>query len=396
MTSSTLRHAVVLGLISAVGPFAIDMYLPALPAIGRGLGVDEGAVQASLMVYFAAIALSQLVYGPASDRFGRKVPLLLGLALFVAGSVGCALAPGIDALIACRVVQGLGGGATLVMPRAIVRDLHTGTEAARLMSLLMLVFSVSPLLAPLLGSLVIEFSGWRAIFVAIAAIGVVGAGLVAAALPETRRAAERAASPLASALPAYRLLLRDRRFLGLTSIGSFGMAAFFVFLGNSSFVLMEHYGLSTRLYSLAFAVNAGSFIGISQLTARLSRRFGLARTVRGAVAGFAGTMLTLLALFLAGADGLPVLVVALVGGFGLLGLVVPATAVLALEEHGAIAGTASALMGTLQLLTGAVVMAIVGRFLDGTPRPMVIGIAACAVVALAISWRTLGGPRAAA
>ena len=164
MTPKFLRTAVVLGLLSAIGPFAIDMYLPALPSIGEDLGAGTAAVQMSLLVFFLSMGLGQIVVGPVSDMVGRKPPLYLGLALFAVGGIGSALAPTIEWLIAFRFIQGLGACAGMVVPRAIVRDLHTGTEAARLMSLLMLVFSVSPILAPLTGSLVIEGFGWRAVF----------------------------------------------------------------------------------------------------------------------------------------------------------------------------------------------------------------------------------------
>ena len=156
------RLALVLGLLSAIGPFAIDMYLPALPAIGASLGAGIGAVQASLTVFFVALAAGQMVFGTLSDRFGRKPPLYAGLVLFALASVGCALATDIHTLVALRFVQGLGAAAGMAIPRAVVRDLHTGTDAARLMSLLMLVFSVSPILAPLAGSLAIALAGWRA------------------------------------------------------------------------------------------------------------------------------------------------------------------------------------------------------------------------------------------
>ncbi|MGE0675391.1 MAG: Bcr/CflA family efflux MFS transporter, partial [Methylibium sp.] len=215
MNSTFLRRALVLGLLSSIGPFAIDMYLPALPAIGSALQADVHAVQMSLMAFFVSFAISQLVYGPASDMFGRKPPLYVGIGLFIVGSVGCALAPDIGWLIAFRFLQGLGGGAPIVVPRAIVRDLHTGVEATRLMSLLLLVFSVSPILAPLIGSFVIDAAGWRAIFWAVTGIGVVGLLLVALTLEETRPASQRTQSDVASTLRAFALLLRDRHFLGL-------------------------------------------------------------------------------------------------------------------------------------------------------------------------------------
>ncbi len=396
MNSNFLRTALVLGLLSAIGPFAIDMYLPALPSIGHSLNASMGAVQGSLMAFFAAIAIGQIVYGPVSDMVGRKAPLYFGLALFGLGSIGCALAPDIHTLVALRFVQGLGACAGMVVPRAVVRDLHTGVDAARLMSLLMLVFSVSPILAPLAGSLLIESFGWRSVFWAVTVTAVLGMVLLGTSLPETRPPAQRVDSSVASALTAYGVLLRDRYFLGLVFIGAFGISSFFAYLANSPFVLINHYGLTPRQYSVAFAVNAASFIGSSQFTGKLAARFGLVPVVKVAVAGYAVVMVALLAFNLAGMDRLDVLVGMMLLGFGFLGLVVPAAAVLALDEHGAIAGTASALMGTLQFVAGAAVMAIVGLFVDGTARPMVAGIAACALAAFLMARGTLGGKTGAA
>lgn len=393
MISPFLRLALVLGLLSAIGPFAIDMYLPALPAIGNSLGADVGAVQLSLTAFFAAVSVSQLAYGPASDLFGRRAPLLFGLVLFTLASVGCALAPDIHTLVVFRFMQGLGAGAAMTIPRAVVRDVHTGNDAARLMSLLMLVFSVSPILAPLVGSFVVDAAGWRGIFWFVTGAGVAGLALLMFVLDETRPAADRAASTWRGSVSAYGRLMRDRHFLGLTFIGAFGMASFFVFLANSSFVMINHYGLSPRQYSVAFSINAVSFIGVSQLTGWFAQRFGLHRTVRGAVMGFTATMVLLLVVFAAGVDRLDVLASLLFVGFGFLGLVIPATSVLALEDHGEIAGVASALMGTLQLVTGAIVMGFTGLFLDGTAFPMVAGITFCAMVAMAFTQMTLGGIR---
>ena len=391
MTTSFFRTALVLGLVSAIGPFAIDMYLPALPTIGQSLGASMGSVQASLMVFFVALALGQLVYGTASDMLGRKLPLYVSLVIFGIASVGCALAPDIETLIAWRFVQGLGASAGMVIPRAIVRDLHTGVDAARLMSLLMLVFSVSPILAPLCGSLLIEWSGWRSVFWAVTGIALVSLVILITGLAETRTHAERAQSTLRGALSGYWELLRDRQFNGLVFIGAFGMASFFSFLANSPFVMIDHYGLTPRQYSMAFAVNAASFIGVSQFTGKLAARFGLQAMVKFAVSGYAAVMALLLVQNLLGVDRLEVLIVLMLIGFGFLGLVVPATSVLALEAHGAIAGTASALMGTLQFVTGAVVMGVVGQFVDGSALPMVAAISGCALASFAIAWGTLGG-----
>jgi DHA1 family bicyclomycin/chloramphenicol resistance-like MFS transporter len=396
MKHNFLRLALVLGLLSAIGPFAIDMYLPALPAIGRALQADVHQVQLSLMAFFLAFALSQLLYGPASDMFGRKTPLYVGIALFVAGSVGCALSPSIGWLIAFRAVQGLGGGAPNVITRAVVRDLHTGAEAARLMSLLMLVFSVSPILAPVVGSLVIDAGGWPAIFWVIGTIGLLGLALAAFALEETRPPAERADSGIASTGRAFALLLRDPHFLGLAGVVSLGVASFFIYLSNSSFVLINHYGLTPRQYSLAFSVNAASFIGASQLAGRLGHRYGLKRVVAASVAGFALTMCAGSALNLAGIDGLATLIAMLMIGFGFLGLVIPSTTVMALEHHGDIAGAASALLGTMEMVSGAIVIALMGLVVDGTARPMLAGVAGVALLTWLLAWISLRGEHASA
>jgi len=389
MNPTILRSALVLGLLSAIGPFAIDMYLPALPAIGESLGADTAGVQASLMAFMAAIAVCQLFYGPISDMVGRKPPLYFGMALFALGGVACALAPSIEWLVVARFIQGVGACAAMALPRAIVRDGYTGADAAQLQSLLMLVFSVSPILAPLGGSLIVQFGDWRAIFWVVSGIGVLGALLVFFFLKETRPAEARLDSSLGSALRGYGVLLRDRNFLGLSMIGAFGMASFMSYLANSSFILIDHYGLTPTLYSVMFSINAVSFIGVSQLTGVLTRRYGLNAVVRTAVTGFITVMVLLAAVFLLGVDRLDVLAVLLFIGYGFLGLVVPTTAVLALEEHGEIAGTASALMGTLQLVTAAVIMGVVSSFFDGTAKPMVIGIACCAILAFALTQLTI-------
>ncbi|MBT9552119.1 MAG: multidrug effflux MFS transporter [Hydrogenophaga sp.] len=382
----------VLGLLSAIGPFAIDMYLPALPDIGHSLGAEVGAVQLTLTAFFLSIGLGQLLYGPVSDMVGRKPPLYAGLVLFTLASVGCALATDIHTLVALRFLQGLGAAAGMAIPRAIVRDLHTGAEAARLMSLLMLVFSVSPILAPLAGSGVIALTGWRGVFWVVALAAVAGMLLVRGALAETRNDAARVDSSLGSALRAYGVLLRDRHYLGLVLIGAFAMAGFFVYLAGSPFVLINHYGLTPTQYSLAFGLNAAAFIGSAQLTGTLGRRFGLAPLAKWAASASGLVMSALLAYYLSGGDRLVVLVVLYFVASAFMGLVIPTVSVLALEAHGAIAGTASALMGTLQMLCGAVAMGIVGLFANGRPLPMVVGMASGALTALALTWITLRTP----
>ncbi|QDM23398.1 multidrug effflux MFS transporter [Tardiphaga sp. vice154] len=388
MTSFT-RNAIVLGLLSAVGPFAIDMYLPALPAITADLKTTTAATQLTLTVFFIAFGLCQIVYGPLSDVYGRKAPLYAGLVLFTLGSIGCALAPGIGALIAFRFIQGLGAAAMAVIPRAIILDLHTGAEATRLMALVMLVFSVCPILAPLFGSALIVPFGWRAVFAAVTLVAVIGVALVATLLPETRPAEERISGNVRDVLGAFAELLRDRHFLGLTFIGGLGMSSFFAFLATSSFVYIGHYGLTPTQYSLAFSVNAIGFIGASQFASRLGSQFGIGRMVLTAVSLYAGFAVLLLVLTLLGYDSLRVLMPLLFTSFAFLGLVIPSTMVLALERHGPIAGIAAALGGTLQMVTGGAMIAVAGLFFNGTTLPMVATIAVAAVGALLVSLATL-------
>lgn len=394
--SRYLKTALILGLLSAIGPFAIDMYLPALPDIGRSLGAEVGAVQLTLTVFFLAMGTGQLFYGPVSDMVGRKPPLYVGLGLFTLASIGCALASDVQTLIALRFLQGLGAAAGMAIPRAVVRDLHTGTEAARLMSLLMLVFSVSPILAPLAGSGVIALTGWRGVFWAVALASLAGMVLVFGSLKETRGPEQRVESSLGSAWRAYALLLRDMHFLGLVGIGSGAMAGFFVFLAGSPFVFINHYGLTPTQYSLAFSFNAIAFIGAAQLTALLGRRFGLVPLVRFAASAAGALMLVLLGFFLAGGDSLRVLMGLYFVASGFMGLVIPTASVLALDRHGAIAGTASALMGTLQMLGGAAAMGIVSLFATGRPLPMVAGMATGALIGVGLTWLTLSGSAAPA
>lgn len=392
MKSGFARNAIVLGLLSASGPFAIDMYLPALPSISASLGASTAAVQMSLMAFFIAVGLSQVIYGPVADMVGRKPPLFFGLTVFAAGSIGCALSPTIEWLIVFRFVQGIGACAGMVIPRAIVRDLHTGHDAARLMALIMLVFSVSPILAPLTGSVFIALGSWHYIFFAITGLAILGLVVVTVFLRETRPPEKRVVSSFGSVASGYGRLLRDRHFLGLTFIGGLGMSSFFSFLATSSFVYIDHFGLTPTEYAFAFSINAIGFIGAAQFAGTLGKRFGLPRVVRTAVACYAALAVVLFLGTVAGIDNLAFLMTMLFVAFACLGLVIPSTAVLAMDHHGPIAGMASALLGTLQLLCGAVVIVLVSSFFNGTALPMATAIALCALGAFTLTRLTLRQP----
>jgi DHA1 family bicyclomycin/chloramphenicol resistance-like MFS transporter len=273
----------------------------------------------------------------------------------------------------------------MATPRAIVRDLHTGAEATRLMALLMLVFSVSPILAPLTGSAIIAAFGWRGVFWAVTAAAGVGLFLAVTQLKETRAPELRQASSWSGALRSYRTLLTDPGFMGLALVSAFGISSFFVYLANSSFVLIGHYGLTPTQFSLCFALNAVAFIGTGQLAGRLTVRFGLAGVIRWAAPGSAAAMALLAVLIAAGSNGLVLMIALLFVGYAFLGLVLPTTSVLAMERHGAIAGAASAMLGSIQMAIGSCAMAATAFFAKDAPLPMAAGIAASSVVACVIA-----------
>ncbi|WP_428925414.1 multidrug effflux MFS transporter [Marinibacterium sp. SX1] len=380
-----LRFALMLGLLSLVGPFAIDMYLPALPEIARDLTATEAQIQFSLTAYFIAYGLAQIFYGPLADQAGRRLPILLGAAIFCAGAIGATFAQSATSLTLCRAIQGFGGAAMMVMPRAIVRDLYRGPEATKLMSLVMLVISVSPMLAPLAGSIVIAMSGWRVVFAFMAGLAVITICVTVFLLPETLPKERRTPINMRRLAGNARALLTDGTFMGLTFIGGFGMASFFVFIASASFVYMGQFGMDSTQFSLAFALNALGFFSATQFAGPLAVRIGVSRVVRSGVGIFFCSNILLVCLALAGLAPLPVIMAGLFCSNAGLGLVIPTTAVLALEPHGDKAGLASSLGGTLQMLTGGVMITLSGLFFDGTALPMIGAIAFCAVVAMALA-----------
>ena len=383
------RAALILGLLSAVGPFAIDMYLPAMPAIAEGLNADVTSVQLTLTAYFVAFGVAQLFYGPWADQAGRKTPLYLGLGIFILGSVGSALAGSIGALIAFRAIQGLGGAVLMVVPRAIIRDMHTGTQATKLMAMVMLVISVSPMLAPLAGSGLIAFGDWRLIFWVLCVAAMASLLLTATVLPETLAPENRVPVNLSNLWRGTKVLFRDPVFMGLTFIGGFGFASFMVFIASASFVYTGQFGLSPTGFSVAFAINAIGFFAASQAAGPLGEKFGILPVMRLAVIGFATFSVLLLVILLAGFVSLPIVIAGLFFANACLGLVIPTTMVMALDPHGAIAGLASSLGGTLQMVTGGAMVVLAGLFFDGTAVPMVAAIVLCALFALVLALRTL-------
>ena len=385
---SMLRAALVLGLLAAVGPFAIDMYLPAMPTIAAALETDAAGVQLTLTAYFVAFGVAQLFYGPWADQAGRKLPLYLGLVIFIFGGVGSAMSQSIAALVAFRAIQGLGGAVLMVVPRAIIRDMHTGPAATKLMAMVMLVISVSPMLAPLAGSALIAVGDWRLIFWVLCLGGGLSLFVTGVLLPETLPVERRVRVNLRNLLRGARVLFRDPVFMGLTFVGGFGFASFMVFIASAAFVYSEQFGLSPTGFSLAFAINALGFFAASQGAGPLGERYGMLPVMRRAIIGFGCFTVGLLLLLLAGFVSLPLIILGLFCANACLGLIIPTTMVMALDPHGEIAGLASSLGGTLQMVTGGVMVVLTGLIFDGTAVPMVAAIAACAVLSLIVALRT--------
>lgn len=382
---SPTSMSIILGLVAAVGPFAIDMYLPAMPDIGRDLAASQHEVQWTIVGYFITFGLAQLVYGPWADQAGRKPPLYVGLALFILGTVTCALAPSLGWLVLGRMVQGAGGAANMVVLRAVIRDMATGPAATRMMSTIMIVIAVSPLLAPLSGAGLLAIGSWRLVFWALLGASILSAALIHFAVPETLAEANRQRFDMASTLRGARTLLTNRGFLVMTFLAGFAFASFFVFIAAASFVYIGSFGLTATQFSLAFAVNAVGFFVASQFSATISARVGTLRMIRRATIGFALATFAGFGLALAGMASLPVMMTTLFVGNMFLGVLMPSAQVQALEEHGAIAGLAASLGGTLQMMAAGLLVVLAGPFLDGTAPPMLGAIALCGALVLVLS-----------
>jgi len=373
---------VLMGVLTAIGPFSIDMYLPAFPAIASGLQVPRGDVERTLAAYLIGLAMAQVVYGPLADRYGRKAPMLAGLALYAVASLGCALAGSVQVLTACRVLQALGGAAGVVVPRAVIRDHYETQDAARAMSLLMLIMGLAPILAPLVGGQLLVVMGWRSLFWLMAAGAL--AMMVATSLIMKESLAPERVQPLSAASIArnYAALARHRGFMAHSLAGGLGQAGMFAYIVSSPRLFIELYGVDPQHYGLLFGANAAGLIIGSQVSARMLRSRTPLQLQRGALNTLAAASLAALALALAGLMTLPLLMACLVGYMFSQGFVNPNSAALALSEQGARLGAASALLGTLQLSCGAVAGFVVSAWQADGPLPLATVLASCAC----LSW----------
>ncbi|MDO8144371.1 MULTISPECIES: multidrug effflux MFS transporter [Isoptericola] len=357
---SPFRWILMLGALAALPAFTVDMYLPSLPEVADDLGSTASYAQLSVSVMLIGGAAGQLVIGPLSDRFGRRAPLVWGLALHVVTSLLCALAPTMSALIVLRLLQGFFNAACTVAAMAVVRDRFVGAEAARILSRLMLIIGVAPMLAPTFGSAVAAAAGWRWVFAVLAVGGASLAVVVWRAMPETLPAARRQPGGAGSVLRGYRDLVRDRHFMGLAVLPGLGQAVLMSYVVGSPFVFQEYYGLSHTQFSLLFALNGLGLVVSAQINAALVRRVAPIRLLRAA-------------LVLQGVFAVGLVVVARTEFGGLLGLLallwivlafqglIPANAsAIALSRHGERAGSAAAVIGAVQAGTAGAVSPLVG------------------------------------
>lgn len=391
---STTRLAIILGILTAFGPLSIDMYLPGLPAIGADFHVSSAEVQLTLSMFFVGLAAGQALYGPLSDRLGRRRPLLFGCALYSLASLGCALAPSVGSLVGLRIAQAIGGCAGMVIARSVVRDLFDAQESARMYSFLMLVMGLAPVTAPLIGGQLLVSFGWRAIFWLLAGFGLLCLALVLFGLPESLPPERRARVGLGQALATYGRLLADQRFIGYALAGGFISAGMFAYISGSPFVVIELYGVAPQRYGWIFGTNALGLIAASQINRWLLRRYRADSIVAGALIAIAAAGLVLTLMAATGAGGLAGLLAPLficIAGNGLIG---PNTTAAAMAPHGRIAGSASALLGTLQFVIGALSGMLVGLLSNGTALPMAGVIAGCGLAALAVFYGLASRPAA--
>ncbi|QAB19236.1 Bcr/CflA family efflux MFS transporter [Leucobacter muris] len=381
-----LRITLVLGLLEAFGPLSMDLYLPQLPQLARSLDTSDALAQATMSVCMIGLGIGQLIAGPLSDRFGRKRPLVVGVVLFAVLSAVCAVAPTIEVLLAARLMQGLAGSAGVVISMAVARDLFHGIELSRMLSLLALVTSLTPIIAPVIGGQLARVMDWRGIFFVLAGIGValvfVAVFGLRESLPET---GHHSGSVLGTTVTHASVVLRDPLFVALMLAACLGGAAFFSYLSMSSFVLQGQFGLTPQLFSLVFAMNALSQLGGAQLSRVFVRRLGTARMyLTGQLAG-AAAAIALLVVTLLGAPA-PVFIALLALYLGAAGLGGPNGTSLALGGHGSRAGTASALLGMAMFTAGAVAAPVVSALAGSSAATMATSVAAGSAAAALIGW----------
>lgn len=365
----------ILGGLSALAPLSIDMYLPAFPAMASSLNTNISQVAFSLTSYFIGVSIGQLFYGPITDKYGRRKPLLLGLLVFFVATIGCALSPTIDWLIFMRVIMALGGCVGMVVSRAVVRDVFPVSETAKIFSTLMLIVGVAPILAPTIGTWVLSFSTWRVIFFVLGGFSLLLIISVYFLLPESGRVSSNTPLRLKTIVTDYRTVFYQRTFLYFSIASSIAMGGMFAYISGSSFVFMKLYGLTEANFGIVFSINAAGFIAGSQVNRVLLNKFSSLRIITGASRVLLLTVGAMLLTYTLGLLDVVILVTLLFSFLFCLGLLVPNATAMALAPFKTTAGSASALIGFLQMVFGASLSALVGAIHDETIFPMIGGMA---------------------
>lgn len=379
---------VVMALFTAVGPLSTDMYLPALPAMARDLRASVADTQLTLSVFLIGFAAGQFVYGPVSDKIGRKPVLLAGLALFALASVACTLASSIETLIVARFAQALGGAGPIVLGRAMVRDLYEGARAGRELSRMGSIMGLVPAIAPVLGGFLFEAAGWRAIFAVIAAIGLVLIAIALVMMPETIRARSPAPLSFGSVLRGFGVLLENPAYRAYVGLAALSYGGLFAFISGSPFVLQGFYGLGEVPYGLSFAFTVVGYITGTLVAQRLIGPWGLDRVIGLGVTCLAAGGTLMLALVAAGVPSSFAVTAPMAIYTAGVGLTLPAAQASAMAPFPERAGAASSFLGICQMNLAALVGVGVGHALGASPVPLPAVIAAIGLAALALFWST--------
>nr|WP_106779565.1 multidrug effflux MFS transporter [Lysinibacillus timonensis] len=359
INSKRMKLAAILGSLAAFAPLTIDMYLPALPLIAEELSTSQSFVQLSLTFFLVGLALGQLWIGPMSDSKGRRKPLLIGLIIYSIASILCAFSPTIWIFIFLRFVQGLSGAAGIVLSRAIVRDLYSGSEMTKFFSLLALVNGIAPILAPILGGVILLFAPWKAVFIILSFVGLAMFFVVLFYLPESRPVENRTAGGIVQTAKTFKRLFLDRSFIGNALSLAFVFTMMFAYISGSSFVLQNVYEVTPQVYSLIFALNGLGIVIAAQVTGRLAGKFGeLKFLVIGITMAFLGASILLVMLLFQAS--LVLILLPLFIAISSMGIVSTTGQSLALQNQGKIAGSASALIGVLQYVLAGTAAPLTG------------------------------------
>lgn len=373
----------ILGSLTAFGPLSMDMYLPALPIVAEDLLTTTSLAQLSLTACLLGLALGQLVFGPLSDIRGRRKPLVSTLIIYSIASVLCAFSPNIYVFVCLRFIQGMTGAAGIVIARASARDMYSGKDLTKFIALLALVNGAAPILAPIAGGVILNFASWKAVFLLLSGIGLVMFLAVLFFLPETLPVEKRSEGSMLAVVKTFGNLFRDKGFMGIAFTQAFVMTSMFAYIAGSPFVLQNIYGVTPQQFSMLFAINGIGIILAAQVTGRLASTVGeLKLLLAGVLMSFGGSCLLLLVVF----NHLPLLVmtIALFLVVSSVGMVSTSSFSLGMQRQGKTAGSASAFLGLLPFIGGALVSPLVGIAGDQTALPMGLVIFICSTVALLI------------